>query len=261
MRYDAKVVDHYENPRNVGAFDVHAPNVGTGVVGSPACGDVIKLQILVEEDHIQDACFKTFGCGSAIAVSSLVTERLRGKTLDEALLIRNAEISAYLDLPAIKRHCSVLAEEAIAAAIQDFRNKQSGASLEKGHFKPLTMTARAIEKAQAFLDQKPAAKGLRISVTRQGCAGLSYVFDYAVHQSNDDMVTEVGGVTLLVDPLVMPFLQGTEIDYVEENLKAGFVFHNPNACAQCACGNSFRTTDQENTRDEPRKKCGGSRCC
>ena len=126
-------------------------------------------------------------------------------------------------------------------------------------FKPLTMTPRAVEKARAFLKQKPSAKSLRVAVVRQGCAGLSYVLDYAVDKRNDDIVIETGGVTLLVDPLVMPFLQGTEIDYVEENLKAGFVFHNPNACAQCACGNSFRTTAQEKTFAPSQEECG--KCC
>lgn len=124
MAYSNKVVDHYENPRNVGAFDKGDVGVGTGLVGAPACGDVMKLQIKVSpEGIIEDAKFKTFGCGSAIASSSLVTEWVKGKSLDEAQTIRNTEIAEHLALPPVKIHCSVLAEDAIKAAITDYRRK------------------------------------------------------------------------------------------------------------------------------------------
>ncbi|CAA7613528.1 Fe-S cluster assembly scaffold IscU [Magnetospirillum sp. UT-4] len=124
MAYSDKVVDHYENPRNVGALDKESSNVGTGLVGAPACGDVMKLQIKVSaEGIIEDAKFKTFGCGSAIASSSLVTEWVKGKTLDEAAAIKNTEIAHELALPPVKIHCSVLAEDAIKAAIADYRRK------------------------------------------------------------------------------------------------------------------------------------------
>ena len=126
MAYSDKVIDHYENPRNVGSFPKDDPNVGTGMVGAPACGDVMKLQIQVGDDGIiQDAKFKTYGCGSAIASSSLVTEWLKGKNLDEALTIKNAEIATELALPPVKIHCSILAEDAIKSAVNDYRNKQS----------------------------------------------------------------------------------------------------------------------------------------
>lgn len=122
MAYSGKVVDHYENPRNVGGFDKKEAGVGTGLVGAPACGDVMKLQIKVSpEGIIEDAKFKTFGCGSAIASSSLVTEWVKGKSLDEAATIRNSEIAEHLALPPVKIHCSVLAEDAIKAAIADYR--------------------------------------------------------------------------------------------------------------------------------------------
>ncbi len=125
MAYGKKVLDHYENPRNVGLFDQSDPNVGTGMVGAPACGDVMRLQLKVNEAGvIQDACFKTYGCGSAIASSSLVTEMVKGRTLDEAEAIRNQEIVDELALPPVKIHCSVLAESAIAAAIADVRKKR-----------------------------------------------------------------------------------------------------------------------------------------
>lgn len=126
MAYSDKVLDHYENPRNVGAFDQQDPNVGSGMVGAPACGDVMKLQIKVNESGIiEDAKFKTYGCGSAIASSSLITEWVKGKTLDEATSIKNSEIAAELELPPVKIHCSLLAEDAIKAAVEDYRKKRS----------------------------------------------------------------------------------------------------------------------------------------
>ena len=125
MAYSNKVIDHYENPRNVGSFEKDDPTVGTGMVGAPACGDVMKLQIKVEDGIIRDARFKTYGCGSAIASSSLVTEWVKGKTLDEAGNIKNSHIAEELALPPVKIHCSILAEDAIKAAIDDYRNRHS----------------------------------------------------------------------------------------------------------------------------------------
>jgi len=125
MAYSDKVLDHYNNPRNVGSLDKDSEEVGTGVVGAPECGDVMKLQIQVEGDTIVDAKFKTFGCGSAIASSSLATEWIKGKKLDEALEIKNTEIVEELALPPVKIHCSVLAEDAIKAAVQDFKSKSA----------------------------------------------------------------------------------------------------------------------------------------
>ena len=125
MAYSDKVIDHYNNPRNVGSFDKAKSNVGTGVVGAPECGDVMKLQIEVEGDRIVDAKFKTFGCGSAIASSSLATEWIKGKTLDEALEIKNTQIVEELSLPPVKIHCSVLAEDAIKSAIADYKQKRA----------------------------------------------------------------------------------------------------------------------------------------
>ncbi|HLU20490.1 MAG TPA: Fe-S cluster assembly scaffold IscU [Pusillimonas sp.] len=127
MAYSDKVLDHYENPRNVGAFDKSDANVGTGMVGAPACGDVMKLQIKVNDQGIiEDARFKTYGCGSAIASSSLVTEWVKGKTLDQALDIRNTQIAEELALPPVKIHCSILAEDAIKAAVQNYKEKHQG---------------------------------------------------------------------------------------------------------------------------------------
>ena len=127
MAYSDKVVDHYENPRNVGSFDKSDTDIGTGMVGAPACGDLMKLQIKVDNDTgiITDARFKTYGCGSAIASSSLITEWVKGKTLDEAGSIKNSEIAEELALPPVKIHCSILAEDAIKAAVNDYRNRHS----------------------------------------------------------------------------------------------------------------------------------------
>lgn len=126
MSYSEKVIDHYENPRNVGTLDKDDPNVGTGMVGAPACGDVMRLQIRVDEKGIiQDAKFKTYGCGSAIASSSLVTEYCKGKTLEQASQITNTDIARELALPPVKIHCSILAEDAIKSAIEDYKRKQN----------------------------------------------------------------------------------------------------------------------------------------
>ena len=129
MAYSEKVIEHYENPRNVGSFDKDDPSVGTGLVGAPACGDVMKLQLKINDDGIiQDAKFKTFGCGSAIASSSLATEWVKGMSIDQAMAIKNTQIVDELNLPPVKIHCSVLAEDAIKSAIADFRRKQQARS-------------------------------------------------------------------------------------------------------------------------------------
>ncbi|CAN6578354.1 unnamed protein product [Malus baccata var. baccata] len=128
--YHERVVDHYDNPRNVGSFDKNDPTVGTGLVGAPACGDVMKLQIKVDDStgKIVDACFKTFGCGSAIASSSVATEWVKGKQMEEVLTIKNTEIAKHLSLPPVKLHCSMLAEDAIKAAVKDYQTKQTKSS-------------------------------------------------------------------------------------------------------------------------------------
>ena len=127
MAYSEKVIDHYENPRNVGKLDTGDTHVGTGMVGAPACGDVMRLQIRVNDDGvIEDARFKTYGCGSAIASSSLITEWVKGKSLDEAMGIKNSQIAEELELPPVKVHCSILAEDAIKAAVSDYKKKKGG---------------------------------------------------------------------------------------------------------------------------------------
>ena len=137
MAYSEKLIDHYENPRNIGSLDKNSEDVGTGLVGAPACGDVMKLQIKVSaEGLIEDAKFKTFGCGSAIASSSLVTEWVKGKSLDEALEIKNTNIAEELALPPVKIHCSILAEDAIKAAVADYRKKHAPEAAEPARTEP-----------------------------------------------------------------------------------------------------------------------------
>src|ERR1700753_3893031 len=145
MAYSNKVIEHYEKPRNVGTLDKEDPNVGTGLVGAPACGDVMRLQIRVnpENNVVEEAKFKTFGCGSAIASSSLVTEWVKGKTIDEALSLKNSQIVEELNLPPVKIHCSVLAEDAIKSAIADFRKKQAARRAVQGAAPVATANANA----------------------------------------------------------------------------------------------------------------------
>jgi nitrogen fixation NifU-like protein len=151
MSYSSKVIDHYENPRNVGSFRKDDDAVGTGMVGAPACGDVMKLQIRVGQDGIiEDAKFKTYGCGSAIASSSLVTEWVKGKTLDQATSIRNTQIAQELALPPVKIHCSILAEDAIKAAVADYRAKHPAGATER-----VDASARAAEPAYAHSESQP----------------------------------------------------------------------------------------------------------
>jgi len=141
--YHEKVVDHYNNPRNVGSFDKNDPTVGTGLVGAPACGDVMKLQIKVDEKtgDIIDACFKTFGCGSAIASSSVASEWIKGKPMEDAVTIKNSEIAKHLSLPPVKLHCSMLAEDAIKAAVKDYKAKRAKAGSDAYQSEPVSATA------------------------------------------------------------------------------------------------------------------------
>jgi len=150
MAYSDKVIDHYENPRNVGSLDPKSDDVGTGLVGAPACGDVMRLQIRVSEDGvIQDARFKTFGCGSAIASSSLATEWIKGKKIDEANTLTNSQIATELNLPPVKIHCSVLAEDAIKSAIQDYKKKREARQALAAGVSPSILPSREPAHAEA----------------------------------------------------------------------------------------------------------------
>ena len=152
MAYSEKVIDHYENPRNVGSLDKEDPNVGTGMVGAPACGDVMKLQIKVDQKGIiEEAKFKTYGCGSAIASSSLITEWVKGKSVEDAAKIRNTEIASELSLPPVKIHCSILAEDAIKAAVEDYKKKSDRNLGVKFSCMSITLTERAAKHVRGSL--------------------------------------------------------------------------------------------------------------
>ena len=258
MAYSDKVLDHYENPRNVGSFAKNAEDVGTGMVGAPACGDVMKLQIRVGKDGvIEDAKFKTYGCGSAIASSSLVTEWVKGKTLDEAAAIRNTEIAQELALPPVKIHCSILAEDAIKAAVADYRTKHGAAqgaalrragpgaggrlngSVETRPKMAITLTESAAKHVASRLVKRGKGVGLRLGVRTSGCSGLAYKIEYADDVRPEDLSFQCHGVTVIVDPKSLQFLDGTELDFAREGLNEGFKFNNPNVKDACGCGESF----------------------
>ena len=239
MAYSEKVIDHYENPRNVGKLDAEDPNVGTGMVGAPACGDVMRLQIKVNEQGvIEDAKFKTYGCGSAIASSSLATEWMKGKTLDEAETIKNTQLAEELALPPVKIHCSVLAEDAIKAAVRDYKQKK-GLLCSRGVAMAITMTEAAARHVQRSLEGRGKGEGIRLGVRTTGCSGLAYVLEFVDEVAGEDEVFESFGVKVIIDPKSLTYLDGTELDFVREGLNEGFKFNNPNVRGECGCGESF----------------------
>ena len=244
MAYSDKVLDHYNNPRNVGSFDKSDPNVGTGMVGAPECGDVMKLQVKVnpETGVIEDAKFKTFGCGSAIASSSLATEWLRGKTVDEALEIKNTDIVNELSLPPVKIHCSVLAEDAIKAAIGDYKKKtESQDQLRRSQriTAMVTVTPKAVEKIREAFQRESVNGGLRLGVLGGGCSGLSYQFKFDPKPRPTDKVLDFDDVQVFIDPKSMVYLDGMTLDWKDSLIHSGFVFDNPHAKKSCGCGTSF----------------------
>ena len=250
MAYSDKVLDHYTHPRNVGTMDKSSDEVGTGLVGAPECGDVMKLQIRVnpETNIIEDAKFKTFGCGSAIASSSLATEWVKGKTVDEALQIRNTDIVKELSLPPVKIHCSVLAEDAIRAAISDWKKKQErdeaggrrAKQLEQTGVLPaeqLTASANGcdiglqhdrhatrpkesrsrrrhwhIRAAIAKEGISPGEGGLRLGVQGGGCSGLCYNIRFDTQPRERDRIFQYGDVRVFVDPKSFIYLNGMTLD-------------------------------------------------
>jgi nitrogen fixation NifU-like protein len=260
MAYNGKVLDHYENPRNVGSLDKNSINVGTGMVGAPSCGDVMKLQIEVEDGIIKQAKFKTFGCGSAIASSSLITEMIQGKNVDYALSIKNKDIANELGLPPVKHHCSVLAEDAIKAAVLDYKTKQEAANTnssiitskiikdhENNH--GIQITEKALEKIQnIFLNEKEKA-AIRFITKDGGCSGQKYdiALDSELNEKHIDLgwkiqITEGQNTQtkhILIDCDSINLLKNTIIDYEKNDLNEKFIFINPNATSTCGCGKSF----------------------
>jgi len=235
MAYSEKVVDHYENPRNVGSFEKGDDTVGTGMVGAPACGDVMKLQIKVNPSTgvIEDARFKTYGCGSAIASSSLVTEWVKGKTLDEAAALKNSEIAEELALPPVKIHCSILAEEPSRRLwTTTKRNTRTDMAI--------TVSEAAARHVNRYLTKRGKGLGVRLGVKTTGCSGLAYKLEYVDEAEPEDVIFEAHGIKVLVDPKSLAYIDGTELDFVREGLNEGFRFNNPNERDRCGCGESFR---------------------
>ena len=243
MAYSEKVVEHYENPRNVGSFDKGDESVGTGMVGAPACGDVMKLQIKVNPATglIEDARFKTYGCGSAIASSSLVTEWVKGKTLDQAMDIKNTQIAQELALaagedplldPGRRRH------QGGGAGLQG--QTRPGRDRAGALNMPVTLTEAAARHVTRYISKRGKGVGVRLGVKTTGCSGLAYKLEYADEVAPEDMVFEGHGVKVLVDPKSLPYIDGTELDFVREGLNEGFKFHNPREKDRCGCGESFR---------------------
>ena len=230
MAYSDKVVDHFNNPRNVGSLPKQDPTVGTGLVGAPECGDVMKLQVKVnpETGVIDEAKFKTFGCGSAIASSSLATEWLKGKTVDEALAIKNTDIVAELALPPVKIHCSVLAEDAIKAAIADYKQKQ-----QAGAAAMIAITEQAAAHIQKLMTKQGLTEGgLRVGIKGGGCSGLSYTFSWEKEaRLGDEVFDGPGGTKIFVDKKSLIYLNGTTLDYDSALMGKGLHFINPNAKA------------------------------
>lgn len=271
MAYNNKVLDHYENPRNVGSLDKNSMNVGTGMVGAPSCGDVMKLQIEIEKGIIKDAKFKTFGCGSAIASSSLITEMIKGRDLDYALSIKNKDIANKLGLPPVKHHCSVLAEDAIKAAVSDYKMKQetnnnynenneyesndenskitSQISITHKNNHGIEITEKALEKIQNILLNEKDKITIRFITKDGGCSGQKYdiALDSKLHDHHINLGWKIqiieGNNTcvkhIVVDADSISLLKNTIIDYEKNDLSEKFVFKNPNATSTCGCGKSF----------------------
>ena len=235
MAYSDKVLDHYENPRNVGSFDKGDDSVGTGMVGAPACGDVMKLQIKVNKDGIiEDARFKTYGCGSAIASSSLVTEWVKGKKLDEAAGIKNTQIAAELSLPPVKIHCSILAEDAIKAAVEDYKKKTPVTHGRHAHRK--SRDARPELPRQARQGRGAAPGRAHHRLLRAWPTSSST----PTRSTRTTSQFESHGVKVVIDPKSLP-LPGRHPARLcpREGLNEGFKFNNPNVKDECGCGESF----------------------
>jgi nitrogen fixation NifU-like protein len=234
VRYSENTLKYYEKMKNVGAFEETLPNVGTGIVGSPLCGDVMRLQLFFDEnDIIMDAKYKVFGCVSAIASMELATTILKGKSIEEAMKIQNEEVADSLELTDIKRHCSVLAKEAIEAAINDYLSKKTG---EKNM---ITVTDSAAQKLQELLIEHNSI-GIAISVDLGGCSGAEYALAYQTEEpcAEDITSTTAAGIKFFYSSENRSFVNGMNIDLMENSFGHGFVISNKNfsPCQGCTCG-------------------------
>ena len=232
MKYSEKTLEYYENIKNMGSLDEDLPNVGTGIVGSPLCGDVMKLQLSFDEhDKITDAKFKVFGCVSAIASMEKVTTLLKGMSIDEALKIKNADVANSLELSEIKKHCSVLAKEAIEAAVKNYQAKKNKET------DMITVSEKATAKIKELLAENKSA-GITISVISGGCSGIDYTLAYEAEEDANKAKVVVNGVNFYYDPALEILIKGTTIDIVENSFGHGFVVTNKNHVGCCNCNGS-----------------------
>jgi len=232
MKYSEKTLEYYENIKNMGSLDEDLPNVGTGIVGSPLCGDVMKLQLSFDEqDKITDAKFKVFGCVSAIASMEKVTTLLKGMSIDEALQIKNADVANSLELSEIKKHCSVLAKEAIEAAVKNYQAKKNKET------DMITVSEKAISKIKELLAENKSV-GITISVISGGCSGIDYTLAYETEEDVNKTKVVVDSVNFYYDPALELLIKGTTIDIVENSFGHGFVVTNKNHVGCCNCNGS-----------------------
>lgn len=232
MKYSKKTLEYYENIKNMGNLDEDLPNVGTGIVGSPLCGDVMKLQLSFDEnDKITDAKFKVFGCVSAIASMEKVTTLLKGIGIDEALQIKNADVANSLELSEIKKHCSVLAKEAIEAAVKNYQAKKNkGTDM-------ITVSERAANKMKELLAENKSV-GITISVISGGCSGIDYALSYEAEEDPVKSKVAANGVNFYYDPALELLIKGLEIDIIENSFGHGFAVTNKNHVGCCNCNGS-----------------------
>ena len=266
-KYNDDILNYYNDNTHTGSFDKDEENIGTGMVGSPSCGDVMKLQIKIDpkDDRIIDAKILVFGCGSAKASSSYVAKQLIGKTIQEAKEIKNTDIAEALGLPRLKLHCSVLAEDAIKEAIKDYQQKQNPAIEQKS--KQKEKTSKNSDKCNNFFVEitdealnftvdnlKKTGKntiGIRLAI-EEGHCGLMYKVHYV---SRDEDISnyvcfETNGLKIFAEKKTSDILNGTIISYKEENLKRGLIFKNPKETGRCSCGVNFFTEKKKKKTDK-----------
>jgi nitrogen fixation NifU-like protein len=237
MRYSENTIKYYNNMENIGSLDDLSENVGTGIVGSPLCGDVMKLQLLFDEnDNILDAKYKVFGCISAIASMEFVTTLLKGKTMDEALKVTNDGVADSLELTQIKRHCSVLAQEAIEAAVKNYMNKKL-----KVNDPMITISKEAISSIKKLINNHgEKCKGIYITIATGGCSGIDYSLSYELETneaSQSKKSLEIEGIKFFFEEKDDLFIDGLEIDVVTNSFGDGFIINNKKhkPCEGCTC--------------------------
>lgn len=234
MKYSKKTLQYYENLSNIGGFDESIENVGTGIVGSPLCGDVMKLQLFFnKDDTIADAKYKVFGCVSAIAAMELVTTLLKGMTIEKARCLENKDVADSLELTNIKRHCSVLAKEAITAAINDYLSKKNK---EKKDMITISQEA-SVKLKELIMSNGEDCLGININVSSGGCSGINYSLSYEIGEDSEKSKVEVDGIAFYFDPQYELLINGLNIDIIKNSFGHGFIVTNKNQveCKNCSC--------------------------